>query len=181
MTSGRFDLGDHAFVRRYEREDLATIWALVEPERDRLRRWLPWAEQVRTIDDEREWLEQVLTAPGRRDEGWAIFDGDAFAGGIGIISDPLEGNAEIGYWLGSGFEGRGLVTRACGALIGYAFGELGAHRITIAAAVGNTRSRGVPERLGFTQEATLREATRTSEGFEDLAVYGLLRHEWADA
>jgi len=181
LTPDYFDLGGGAFVRRYEREDLATIWALVEPERDRLRRWLPWAEQVRTIDDEGEWLDQVLADPDRRDEGWAIFDGDAFAGGIGIIPDPLDGNVEIGYWLGSGFEGRGLVTRACRVLIEYAFGEIGAHRITIAAAVGNTRSRHVPERLGFTQEAILREATRTCEGFEDLVVYGLLRNEWTDA
>jgi ribosomal-protein-serine acetyltransferase len=75
-------------------------------------------------------------------------------------------------------EGRGLVTRACRALIDIAFDELGLHRVVIRAGVENVRSRAVPERLGFTYEGVAREEGRGSGGFYDLAVYGMLDREW---
>lgn len=177
MSRRRFDLGDGAEARSYEIEDVATIFALVDAERDRLRRWLPWVDAVRTVDDEREWLTSVVSAENPREEAFGIWDEGVFAGGIGLSFDRLNDTGEIGYWVGSAFEGRGLVTRACRALISHGF-EHGLHRITIHAAPTNARSRAVPERLAFTQEATLRQAGKTGEGYVDLVVYGLLRDEW---
>ena len=85
---------------------------------------------------------------------------------------------EIGYWIVSGLEGRGLVTRAVRALIDTGFGELGFHRLVIRAGVDNDRSRAIPERLGFTREAIARGEGRGNGGFYDLVVYGLLEDEW---
>jgi len=48
----------------------------------------------------------------------------------------------------------------------------------IRVAAGNARSRGIAERLGFTQEGILRQAEYSSEGPQDQIVYGLLREEW---
>ena len=61
-----------------------------------------------------------------------------------------------------------------------AFDELGFHRVFIRAAPGNVRSRAVPERLGFVEEAVLREEARgaVARGFHDLVVYGMLEDEW---
>lgn len=172
------DLGDGATLRRYAIEDLESIFSLVEADRGRLRRWLPWVDQVRTLDDERAWLEGILASESTADQGYGIWDRDGFAGGIGLMLLALSNSADIGYWLGASFEGRGLVTRACRALIDHGFGTLGLHRITIHCAPDNARSRAVPERLGFTEEAVLREASRTGDGYEDLVVYGLLEREW---
>ena len=63
-------------------------------------------------------------------------------------------------------------------MIEIGFEELGLHRIVIRAGTDNARSRGVPERLGFTYEGIAREEGRGSDGFYDLAVYGLLDREW---
>jgi ribosomal-protein-serine acetyltransferase len=48
----------------------------------------------------------------------------------------------------------------------------------LCAAVGNTKSRSVAERLGMRQEGLLRGGVRNPEGFDDLVVYGILEDEW---
>jgi ribosomal-protein-serine acetyltransferase len=177
VTRPIWDLGDGAMLRPAAMGDLDALWTAVEPERDRLGRWLHWANLLRSVDDEREWLE-MSTSADAVDEHFVITVDDAVAGSVGLMLNALEGDHEIGYWLTSPFEGRGLITSACRHVVSHAFAEHAAHRVTIAAAVSNTRSRAVPERLGFVFDGVMREATRTHEGFSDLAVYGILDREW---
>jgi ribosomal-protein-serine acetyltransferase len=171
------DLGEGAELRRLTLDDLDAVWALVDAERARLRPWLPWVDGTTSIDDQRRWLEGVI-ATERSLDGCGIFVDGAYAGGAGLTWDQFGVVGEIGYWIGSAHEGRGLVSRATRALIEIGFGELGLHRITIQAAVDNIRSRAIPERLGFTQEGVIRGAERSPRGYHDLAVYGLLEDEW---
>ncbi|MGH2635902.1 MAG: GNAT family N-acetyltransferase [Actinomycetota bacterium] len=171
------DLGDGAVLRRLTIEDLPVIWALVEAERDRIGIWMPWVEVTTTIDDQRRWLEGVVADQGSLDGSGMFVDG-VYVGGAGLSPGPFGVSGEIGYWIGSAYEGRGLVTRAVQALIDVGFTELGLHRIEIRAGVENVRSRAIPERLGFTREGVLRGEGRGSGGFYDLVVYGLLEDEW---
>jgi ribosomal-protein-serine acetyltransferase len=87
-------------------------------------------------------------------------------------------STELGYWVGGAFEGLGLITKTCRVLIDYAFKELGLNRVVISCAVGNQKSRAIPERLGFTQEGILRQSEWLHDHFTDMAVYGLLASEW---
>jgi len=177
VTRPIWDLGDGAILRPYAITDLDALWGAVEPERERLGRWLHWANLLSSIDDERGWLE-MATSPQTTDEHFVITVDEVVAGSAGLMMNDLEGDHEIGYWLISRFEGRGLMTRAVREVVSHAFAEHAAHRVTIAAAVSNERSRAVAERLGFTLDGVVREATRTREGFSDLAVYGVLDREW---
>ena len=174
------DLGDGAIVRRLTLGDLPEIWALVEAERDRVAVWMPWVEATRTIDDQRRWLEGVV-ADQRGLDSAAIFVDGAYAGGTGLSLDAFGVAGEIGYWIASAHEGKGLVTRAVRTMIDIGFRELGLHRIVIRAGVDNARSRAIPERLGFTREGVLRGEGKGSGGFYDLVVYGLLEDEWPAA
>lgn len=174
------DLGDGALVRRVALSDLSEIWALVQSERERIGVWMPWVEATKTIEDQRRWVEHVL-ADERSLDGAAVFVDGAYAGGTGLMVDAFGIAGEIGYWIGSEYEGKGYVTRAVRAMIDIGFKELGLHRIFIRAGVDNVRSRAIPERLGFAREGLLRGEGRGSGGFYDLVVYGLLEDEWPPA
>lgn len=177
MSRALLDLGEGVEIRILEPGDAEEVFAAVDADRARLREWMPWVDGSASPRDTRAFIERDRAADGL--DALGVFVDGAYVGGIGIRVDALHGDAEIGYWIGSAWEGRGLVTRACRALIAHAFG-LGLHRITIRAAPDNLRSRAIPERLGFRREGVMREAGRSDgRGFVDLVVYGLLDREWA--
>ena len=70
------------------------------------------------------------------------------------------------------------MTRACRALVDYAFSELGLNRIEIQCAVQNVKSRAIPERLDFTQEGVIRQAEWLYDHYNDHVIYGMLAEEW---
>jgi ribosomal-protein-serine acetyltransferase len=70
------------------------------------------------------------------------------------------------------------MTRAVAALIEHAVSVLELNRIEIRAAVGNARSHAVPQRLGFREEGTLRQAERVGGVYLDVVVFSLLASEW---
>jgi ribosomal-protein-serine acetyltransferase len=170
------DLGGGVEVRILDPGDAPEIFALVDAERERLRAWMPWVDPTTGPADVGAFIERARATDGL--DALGLFLDGAYVGGAGLRVDAMAGDGELGYWIGSAHEGRGIVTRACRALIGYAFEELGLHRVTICAATDNARSRAIPSRLGFTEEGLLREAERTSTGYHDLVVYGLLEREW---
>jgi ribosomal-protein-serine acetyltransferase len=173
----RFDLGDGVELRSLEPEDADTVFAAIEADRERLRKWFPWVDKTVSSAEPRAFIERSR-ASETDVEAVGIWVNGELAGTIGMRVDPMGNHGEIGYWLAKSFEGRGLVTKGCRALIEHGLHELGLHRIQIEAAPDNVRSRAVAERLGFTEEAQLREAGLAAGGYHDLVVYGLLENEW---
>jgi len=160
--------------------DAEELFAAIAANRSYLARWLPWPLQVKAVEDERNWI-RARRAPGAADTelGLLIIASGAIVGGLGIagLGSPNRA-AEIGYWLAEALQGRGIVTRCCRAAMKYAFEARGANRIQIRAAVDNTRSRAIPERLGLVFEGVQRQAILVNGVFQDLAVYSMLAAEW---
>jgi ribosomal-protein-serine acetyltransferase len=173
----RFDLGDGVELRSLEPEDADAVFAVIDANREHLRRWFPWVDPTVSAAEPRSFIERSRASETDVEAVGIWVDGE-YAGGIGMRVDAMQNHGELGYWLAKSFEGRGLVTKGCRALIEYGLHELGLHRIQIEAAPDNVRSRAVAERLGFTQEAQLREAGLAAGGYHDLVVYGLLENEW---
>jgi ribosomal-protein-serine acetyltransferase len=71
-------------------------------------------------------------------------------------------------------QGKGTMTTVVRALVDYAFEEWKLHRLEVHCAPVNHRSRAIPERLGFREEALLREAELVGGRYLDSVVYGLL-------
>jgi ribosomal-protein-serine acetyltransferase len=85
---------------------------------------------------------------------------------------------EIGYWLAAPFQGRGIMTRACRAMVAYAFDTLRLQKVVIRCALGNTRSCAIPQRLGFKHEGIARQAEWLYDHFVDLNLFGMLASNW---
>jgi len=96
--------------------------------------------------------------------------------------DPANRRAELGFALGRAFWGRGYMTAALPAVLEFALGRLGLHRVFADTDPRNAPSIRVLERLGFLREGLLREHYLVQSEPQDAVVYGLLRSEWeADA
>ena len=175
MSRPLIDLGEGLELRFLETSDAEALQDVIEPNRQRLSARMPWAEGS-TLDTTRAFIESG--GSGENLDAIGIFLAGELVGTIGLRPAPMSRDAEMGYWISAHAEGQGLVTRAAQALLGYAFEQLGCHRVTIRAAPDNARSRAIPERLGFTREGVMREAGWASPGYHDLVVYGLLESEW---
>lgn len=160
--------------------DAPRIFALTDRDRGYLREWLPWVDNTRTVADTEGFVQRSRDQM-RRGEGFhaSIEYHGELAGVIGhVYLDPRDRRAEIGYWLGREFQGRGIMTRSCGTMMDYAFRSLGLNRIEIRVDVDNRKSRAIPERLGFVPEAVLRESVQDHGRFRDIVMYAKLRREW---
>jgi len=94
--------------------------------------------------------------------------------GFNTINHQLK-NAEIGYWLGKDYQGKGIVTRACQYLIEYAFSALTMTKVQISAATDNKASRAVCERLGMTLEGIITQQEKVEDRILDHAIYGIYK------
>jgi [ribosomal protein S5]-alanine N-acetyltransferase len=92
--------------------------------------------------------------------------------------EPASGRAELGYVLGRSHWGHGYMAEALAAVIGFAFGSAGLRRIEAEVNPDNTASMRLLHKLGFTQEGVLRQRWVTRGEPYDVAVFGLLSHEW---
>jgi [ribosomal protein S5]-alanine N-acetyltransferase len=106
-------------------------------------------------------------------------DGEA-AGGIGYMlhGDVERVAAEIGYWLGAVFWGRGIATAAVRALTAHAFAthpEL--TRLYAVPFASNPASARVLQKAGYRLEGTMRRAVVKDGRVLDQWLYALLREE----
>jgi len=88
--------------------------------------------------------------------------------------------AEIGYVLGRAAWGKGYMQEALRAVLDYAFGSFGLHRVEADVDPRNQASVRTLERLGFAREGLLRERWRVNEEISDSLIFGLLAREWKD-
>jgi RimJ/RimL family protein N-acetyltransferase len=91
---------------------------------------------------------------------FAIAVGDAAAGGIGFVlqSDVDRVSAEVGYWLGEPFWGRGIATEALVAVTRHAVERYGVTRVYAVPFAYNAASCRVLEKAGYVLEARLRRS-----------------------
>lgn len=174
-------LDQHTRLRLLEERDADELYALIDANRDYLARWLPWVG-TQTRPAVLEFIQSTRRQLADNDgiQTALIIDGQ-IAGVVGVHGiDWANRSTSLGYWLAERFQGRGAMTAAVRAYTSHAFGTWGLTRVELQAAIDNTRSRAVAERLGFIREGVLRQAERVGDRVHDVVVYSMLASEWRD-
>ena len=176
------DLQDGAKLRLLEHRHAADVFGLVDGNREHLRRWLPWVDGTKTVNDSRAFIQSSLEKFSRNDGFDAgIWQDGKLAGVIGLHYIHWQyRRSYLGYWLGQEFTGRGLMTRACEAILKYCFTGLGLNCVGSAAATGNAPSNAVLRRVGFQFEGVTRDAEWLYDHFVDHNAYSVLEREWLE-
>ncbi|MCH5600672.1 GNAT family N-acetyltransferase [Niabella ginsengisoli] len=156
------------------------LFAAVDANRTHLSVFLPWVPDMKSVADFSNYLQncETLNAQGL-EYSFNIFENNNLIGRVGLsFINKTNRSANIGYWLASDAQGKGIMTKAVKRIMEFGFEELKLNRLEIKAATGNKRSSAIPEKLGFTKEGTLRQAERVNEAFLDLILYSLLKEEY---
>lgn len=99
------------------------------------------------------------------------------AGCVGLVlqTDIYRKTAEIGYWIGEPFWGKGIATEAVKLLVNYAFETLGLVRVYCGIFETNHASQRVVEKAGFSLEGRLKKALIKKKVIMDEFRYGIVR------
>ena len=173
-------VSEHLRLTPIELQDADELFGLTNGNRDYLRQWLPWLDSIKRVEDTRAFI-RAAQAQSAQNNGTqlAIREGRAILGIVGHHQiDWRNRLTSLGYWVGRDYQGRGVVTTACRAVVTHAFTEARINRVEIRCAVGNHKSRAIPQRLGFRQEGLLRDAEWLYDHFVDHVVYAMLAREW---
>lgn len=172
---------DHEInLQLFQQQDCSELFQLVESNRNHLREWLPWVDSITSSHQYfpiiYAWLKQYADHNG-------LYAGIRFKGKlVGVISlNSIDWNNQqtsLGYYLGKGYEGKGIMTKTVQAILFYIFLHLHLHRVEVRCGVHNKKSRAIPERLGFKQEGVIRDGEFLYDHYHDLVVYGMLSHDW---
>jgi RimJ/RimL family protein N-acetyltransferase len=178
-----FPLGDGAELRPLEPWQADEFLAHMDRARADVDPWIPFASRSTDLDSARATLQRYadLQAAGTGRIVGIWLDGTLVGGTMLFGVDADAGNGEIGVWLEPAAQGRGLITRACRAMLDWAFHERGLSRVQWVTRPDNVRSLAVAARLGMTREGVLRESYPYRGKRYDSEYWSMLAHEWPPA
>lgn len=173
----------------------------IETDRLRLRPFTPAdAPTVKRLAGEREIAATTINIPYPYEDGmaesWIAGHADLWQRGAGVVCavetrehcrlvgasglriEADHRRAELGYWVGRQWWGRGYATEAARALVAFAFDRLGLQRIFARHFASNPASGRVLQKIGMRREGVLRRHVIKWGRFEDLVMCGLLADEF---
>jgi len=101
-------------------------------------------------------------------------------GGIGIHpqTDVFRKNAELGYWLGEPFWGKGIMSEAIRRVLNTAFTNYDINRVFARPFGSNIGSQKILEKNHFKLEARFEQVLFKNGGYLDELVYAIRRADW---
>jgi RimJ/RimL family protein N-acetyltransferase len=156
---------DRLLIRKPLPGDGKAVYEAIQASLNELKPWMPWAHMNQTEQDVeaniRDSFAKFITREDLRlhllDKVTGEFIGSS---GLHRINWDIP-KFEIGYWIDTRHSGKGYITEAAEAITSFAFTELHAKRVEIRCDSTNTRSRAIPEKLGFTLEGILKNDSLT--------------------
>jgi [ribosomal protein S5]-alanine N-acetyltransferase len=166
---------DRLTLRPYSRDDIGELVPLIgarEVAATTLRIPHPYTEM-----DASEFIEATKTDSECR-LAITLRADERLIGGVGLRFAEQHEHAELGYWLGVPYWGKGYATEAAREMVRYGFEGLQLHRIFASHFRDNHASARVLKKVGMQYEGCQKEHIRKWDRFIDLELYGLVRRGW---
>ena len=171
-------------VRCWEPRDAALLKEAIDSSLEHLGPWMPWtADEPQTLEEKTELVKFFRSSFDTAENfTYGIFTADEteVLGGTGLHGRIGPGGLEIGYWIRASATRQGLTTESSAALTRVGFEVCEADRIEIRIDPRNEASFGIPRKLGFLEEATLRRRlpSRAGEPLRDVTIFTLFREDF---
>jgi RimJ/RimL family protein N-acetyltransferase len=171
-------------LRCYETADAPLLKDAIDTSVEHLRPFSVWlSDEPPSLDDQVGVIERFREAFESSEAFvYGIFDpGErTLLGGTGLHARVGPGGLEIGYFVRASATRRGIATESTAVLTRIGFEVCGADRMEIRIDPNNTRSFGIPQKLGFPVEATLRRRlpARAGETLRDVVIHTLFREDY---
>jgi diaminopimelate epimerase len=129
-------------------------------------------------------LAWIASLDAHRERGTAMVmaiceAGGSLVGAVGLEIDRTHNRAELGYWIGVAYWGKGYATEAAIEMVRFGFEALNLNRIFASHYSANPASGRVLEKAGLKREGVLRQHVQRMGVVHDSVLYGLTRSEWA--
>lgn len=184
----RILVGDGITLSLFDKNDTEILHQIIRKNKKHLAGWLRAVGEPETLKDVHNYIKNnqkrcrdALSESYRSHPGFelAIRNENGPVGMIGFQGIHWSNRlAALGYWIIPEYEGKGIVTRSCKAVVNYAFETLRLNRIEIQCAEDNPSSMKIPEGLGFYKEAVLAEVERRDTEYVSHHLYRMLRSDW---
>ncbi len=165
-----FQTGDAATVRR-----LAGDWEVA--------RSLPNVPYPYGPDEAADWIGHTrrgLAAGSEVSLAITLRHGGELVGAVGLTLSLHGRSAELGYWIGQPYWGRGFATEAAAGILRHGFVELGLRRVSASTLGHNKASVRVLEKLGMRFEREGHREFRSRGGKRPVAVYAITQSQHGD-
>jgi ribosomal-protein-alanine N-acetyltransferase len=181
--NGQVIRGDRVTLRTPALSDFSQWAGLRDESRLFLAPWEPiWPADDLTKLAYRRRLRRYLREI-RNGTGYPFFvfspDGDTLLGGLTLaqIQRGVTQSAVLGYWMGAPYAGKGLMSAAVRAVVGFAFDTLHLNRLEAACLPRNAASIRLLEKVGFSREGYARKYLCIDGRWQDHVLYGLVRDD----
>ncbi len=126
-----------------------------------------------TEENAKDFIKMTLAHQPTQIKG--IYIGEEPIGAIGLhpLEDVFAKNIELGYWIAEPYWGKGIMSKAIGQTVEYAFANFDINRIFARPFGRNKGSIKALEKNGFQLEATLPSTIFKDGKFEDELVYAI--------
>ncbi|MFD5304535.1 GNAT family N-acetyltransferase [Streptomyces rochei] len=170
--------GERTVLRPFTEADAARMGEIIgDPE---VRRFTGSPGHELTPELLRSWYGSRSAQPDRLDLAVTDpADGEVLGEVVLHAWVPEERSCTFRTLIGARGRGRGIGTEATRLIVGYAFEELGLHRVQLDAYAFNDRALRVYEKVGFVREGVRREVERRDGVWVDEVLMAVLDHEWA--
>lgn len=169
---------DNYTIRQLTNDDLNAYFELIETNRKRLEDFFAGTVAItKTLEETKIHLTDIVNKATKNNYfPFVVIDNST----LKIIASIQVKNvdwsipkSELGYYIDSQYEGKGIVTKATSMIIQFCFDELKMEKLLIRTHAGNQPSIIVAEKNGFKLEGTIRKDYKTTSGdLVDLLYYG---------